>query len=173
MVVDKCSFYGVFSKVIFNKTHVNYKEKLLFVISERESGKRKIQLIASELNSFGKVRKRIYTHIDITPVCGQNINFGRKENAQSCCLGSHQIDILSAHQTHDVFCGRFGTLCFRHHEDVAKKYNVFYLGMFSCAPKVHKSLCFTMRFHEFVNAFVNIVMFKLECLCVVVCQYLH
>ena len=35
MVIDKCSFCDVFSKVVFRK-HVNYNKKSLFVISERK-----------------------------------------------------------------------------------------------------------------------------------------
>ena len=54
---------------------------------------------------------------------------------------------------------------FGHQDYVVKSNNVFDLGMFSCAPEVHKSLCFTMRFHDFVNALEQIVMCKLECVC--------
>ena len=39
MVVGKCFFYDVFLKVVF-KTHLNYNEKSLFVISERERDRR-------------------------------------------------------------------------------------------------------------------------------------
>ena len=69
-------------------------------------------------------------------------------------------------QTHDVFCRRFENVCFCHHEYIVKNNNVFDSGMFSCAPEVHISLCFTMHFHDFVNALVKIVMCKFECLCV-------
>ena len=57
MVVEKCSFHDMFLKVVCKK-HVNTMEKSLFVISER---KKENELIASELNSFEKVRMRIYT----------------------------------------------------------------------------------------------------------------
>ena len=58
MVVEKCSFYEVFLKVVFRK-HVNYNEKITFRnIRKRE----KNELIASELNSFEKVRMRIYVY---------------------------------------------------------------------------------------------------------------
>ena len=63
MVVEKCSFCDVFLKVVFKK-HVNYNEKSLFVISER---KKKNELIASELNSFEKVRMRIYIQVARMP----------------------------------------------------------------------------------------------------------
>ena len=49
MVVDKCSFYDVFLKVIFKK-HVNYNDKITF----RNIREREIQLIASELYSLKK-----------------------------------------------------------------------------------------------------------------------
>ena len=54
MVVEKCSFYDVFLKVVFKK-HVNSNDKSLFVISER---KKKNELIAGEINSFEKVRMK-------------------------------------------------------------------------------------------------------------------
>jgi hypothetical protein len=41
-------------------------------------------------------------------------------------------------------------------------------GMFSCAPEM---LCFTMHVHEFVNAFVKIMMWTLDRVCVCVCFY--
>ena len=56
-VVEKCSFCDVFLKVVF-KTHVNYNEKVTFRNIRK---KKKNELIASELNSFEKVRMRIYT----------------------------------------------------------------------------------------------------------------
>ena len=55
-----------------------------------------------------------------------------------------------------------------HHEHVVRN-NVFYVGMVSCALEVHNSFCFTMHLHEYVNAFENIVLCKLECPCVCVC----
>ena len=36
-------------------------------------------------------------------------------------------------------------------------------GMFSCAPEM---VCFTMHVHEFVNAFVKIMMWTLDHVCV-------
>ena len=58
MVVEKCSFYDVFLKVVFKK-HVNYNEKVTFRNIRK---KKKNELIASELNSFEKVRMRIYVY---------------------------------------------------------------------------------------------------------------
>ena len=55
MVVEKCAFYEVFLEVVFKK-HVNYNEKIAFRNPRRE---KKNELIASELNSFEKVRMRI------------------------------------------------------------------------------------------------------------------
>ena len=54
MVVEKCSFYDVFLKVVFRKL-VNYNEKVTFRNIQKN------ELIVSELNSFEKVRMRIYT----------------------------------------------------------------------------------------------------------------
>ena len=70
MVVEKCSFYDVFLKVVFKK-HVNYNEKSLFVISEKK--KKTTQLIASELNSFEKVRMSIYIYIYIYKRSAHNL----------------------------------------------------------------------------------------------------
>ena len=50
-----------------------------------------------------------------------------------------------------------------HREEIVKISNVFDLGMFSCAPE---TLCSTVHFHDFVNALVKIVMWKFECMCV-------
>ena len=48
MVVEKCSFYDVFLKVVFKK-HVNYNEKVIF-----RNIRKKNELIASELYSLEK-----------------------------------------------------------------------------------------------------------------------
>ena len=48
MVVEKCSFYDVFLKVVFKK-HVNYNEKVTF-----RNIRKKNELIASELYSLEK-----------------------------------------------------------------------------------------------------------------------
>ena len=52
---------------------------------------------------------------------------------------------------------------FRHREQIVKNSNVFDLCMFSYAPEM---LRFSVYLHDFVNALVKIVMWKLECLCV-------
>ena len=57
---------------------------------------------------------------------------------------------------------RFRNLCFLLPEYVEKNNHVFDVGMSSCAPGVHKSLCFTMHFHEFVKALVKVVLCNLE-----------
>ena len=57
MVVGLCSFYEVFLKVVFKKV-VFYNEKVTF----RNIRRKKIQLIASELNSLRQVRMRIYVY---------------------------------------------------------------------------------------------------------------
>ena len=44
-----------------------------------------------------------------------------------------------------------------HPEYIVKSSYVFDLGMFSCASGM---LCFTLHFHDFVNALVKIVMWK-------------
>ena len=59
---------------------------------------------------------------------------------------------------------------FRRREYIVKNMNVFVLGIFSCAQE---TLCFTMHFYDVVNALVKMVMWKLECLCVLVLQYVH
>ena len=61
MVVEKCSFYEVFLEVVFKK-HVNYNENITFRNPRKE---KKNELIASELNSFEKVRMRIYTRFNV------------------------------------------------------------------------------------------------------------
>ena len=55
MVVEKCSFYDVFLKVVFKK-HANYNEKLTFrnIRKKKEKRKKKNELIASELYSLEK-----------------------------------------------------------------------------------------------------------------------
>ena len=57
-----------------------------------------------------------------------------------------------------AFRGVLEMCAFCHHEYVAKNNHVFDLGLFSCAPGVYKSLCFTMCFHDFVNALVKLVL---------------
>ena len=55
MVVELVSFYDVFLKVVFKKV-VFYNEKLTF-------GKKRIQLIVSEVYSLRQVRMTIYIYI--------------------------------------------------------------------------------------------------------------
>ena len=69
--------------------------------------------------------------------------------------------------------GVLNMCAFCHQEYNVKNNNVLELGMFSCAAEVHNSLCFTMHFHDFVNALVKVVMCKLECLCAFSLQYLQ
>ena len=59
---------------------------------------------------------------------------------------------------------------FRHREYILKNGNVFDLDMFSCAPEM---VSFTMHFNDFLNALVKTVMWKLECSCVLLLQYLQ
>ena len=74
-----------------------------------------------------------------------------------------KINILTARKKkHDGFARRFENSRFCNHEYVAKNNHVFDFGMFSCAPEVHKSLCFTMHVHDFVNALVKLVLCNLE-----------
>ena len=69
-----------------------------------------------------------------------------------------------------LFAGVVKVCVFRHREFISKSSNVFDLGMFSRTPEM---LCFTMQFHDFVNALVKKMMWKLECLCVLSLQYLQ
>ena len=59
---------------------------------------------------------------------------------------------------------------FRHREQIVKNSNVFDLRMFSYAPEM---LRFSVHLHDVVNALAKIVMWKLQCLCVLLLRYLQ
>ena len=59
---------------------------------------------------------------------------------------------------------------FRYREYIVTNGNVFDLDMKICAPEM---LSFTMHFHDFLNALVKIVMWKLKCSCVLLLKYLQ
>ena len=83
MVVELCSFYELFLKVVFKKV-VFYNEKLYF----RKAKKKKIQLIASEVYSLRQVRMTIYIYI----IDSHMAPYGASEVAQSTARSNAQFE---------------------------------------------------------------------------------